>query len=71
MADFDTGTEVQWNWGNGTGTGTITKRYTSDVTKTLKGTKVTRKASKDNPAYLIAQEDGDQVLKSKSELSRA
>ncbi len=68
MTDFSKDQKVQWNWGNGTGEGTIVERYTSDVTKTLKGSEVTRNATDDNPAFLIEQEDGDQVLKSASEL---
>ncbi|MFN3225054.1 MAG: DUF2945 domain-containing protein [Hyphomicrobiales bacterium] len=66
---YSKGTRVEWNWGQGTGTGKIVEIYTSDVTKTIKGTEVTRNASSDEPAYLIEQEDGDQVLKSHSELS--
>ena len=37
----------------------------------IKGSKVSREASKDDPAYLIEQEDGDEVLKSHSELRKA
>ncbi|MBO6674853.1 MAG: DUF2945 domain-containing protein [Rhizobiales bacterium] len=66
---YSEGTSVEWNWGQGTGTGKVVEIYTSDVTKTIKGTEVTRNASSDDPAYLIEQEDGDQVLKSHSELS--
>ncbi|MGJ8560859.1 MAG: DUF2945 domain-containing protein [Litorimonas sp.] len=70
MAGYNTGTDVKWSWGNGTGTGTITERFTDDVTRTIKGTEVTRNASNDAPAYLIEQEDGDRVLKSHSEVSK-
>ncbi|MGL6340387.1 MAG: HVA1 family protein [Waterburya sp.] len=35
----------------------------------MKGKKITRKGTKDNPAYLIEQEDGTNVLKLKSELN--
>lgn len=44
--------------------------YTEEVSKTIKGNEVTRKASGENPAYLIEQEDGDRVLKSHSELRK-
>ncbi|MGB5643454.1 MAG: DUF2945 domain-containing protein, partial [Gammaproteobacteria bacterium] len=37
--------------------------------KTLKGSEIVRNADADNPAYLIEQDDGDQVLKSDSELN--
>lgn len=63
------GDEVNWNWGDGTASGTIKQIYKKRVTKTLKGTEVVRNADDDNPAYLIEQDDGDQVLKSDSELN--
>lgn len=62
--------EVQWNWGNGTGSGKIKKVYTQKITKTIKGSEITRNASEDDPAYLIEQEDGDEVLKGHSELKK-
>ena len=71
MSDFSKGDRVEWKWGNGTGTGKVTERFTDDVERTIKGSKVSRKASKDDPAYLIEQEDGDEVLKGGSELSKA
>ncbi len=63
------GDQVSWTWGDGQGTGTVIERFTDRVTRTIKGTEVTRDASTDDPAYLIEQDDGDQVLKSGSELS--
>ncbi|MEM1301304.1 MAG: DUF2945 domain-containing protein [Pseudomonadota bacterium] len=68
---FETGDNVQWDWGNGTGSGTVKQIYTDTVTKTIKGTDVTRNATSDDPAYLIEQADGDRVLKSGSELEPA
>jgi hypothetical protein len=68
---YDKGTEVEWNWVNGTGSGTVVETYTERVTKTLDGSEITRNADEDNPAYLIEQDDGAQVLKSHSELSRS
>lgn len=65
------GTQVEWDWGKGTGTGKVTESFTEPVERTIKGTKVKRDADKDNPAYLIEQEDGDRVLKSHSELRKA
>jgi len=65
------GTQVKWNWGNGEATGEVEEVFRSDVTRTLKGEEVTRKGSDDNPAYLIVQDDGDKVLKLKSEVERA
>lgn len=65
---FRTGQHVRWNWGSGTGTGRIDERFERDVTRTLKGSEITRNGDSDNPAYLIVQEDGDKVLKLGSEL---
>ena len=66
--DFHIDDTVEWNWGNGTGVGKIIERFTSEVTRTIDGTEVERNASKDKPAYLIGQEDGQHVLKSSTEL---
>ena len=71
MAEFKTGQNVRWKWGNGVGEGKIAEKFTSDVTRTLKGTDVTRKATDDDPAFLIEQDDGAQVLKSGSEIEPA
>lgn len=65
---FRTDQYVQWNWGSGTAKGKIKDRFEREVTRTLKGSEVTRDGSEDNPAYLIRQEDGDEVLKLGSEL---
>lgn len=65
------GSKVEWKWGNGTATGKIAETFTEKVERTIKGKTVTRDASKDDPAYLIEQDDGTKVLKSASEVSRA
>jgi hypothetical protein len=71
MPRYNEGDRVEWNWGSGTAAGTVQKSFTERVTRTIKGTEVTRDADDDNPAYLIEQDDGDRVLKSESELSKA
>lgn len=71
MSGYSEGTQVEWEWGNGTGTGKIDEVFTSDVTRTIKGTEVKREASTQSPAYLIEQDDGDRVLKSHSEVTKA
>jgi len=71
MAGYQTGTNVEWDWGNGTGTGKVCERFVEKVSRQISGTEVTRNASEDEPAYLIEQEDGDQVLKSHSEVRKA
>ena len=63
------GSKMEWNWGGSKAHGKIVERFTQKVTRTIKGTEVTRNASQREPAYMIEQDDGDHVLKSRSELS--
>lgn len=70
MPGFDAGTKVEWDWGEGAGTGDIQEVFTSKTTRTIKGTEVTREASEEEPAYLIKQDDGDEVLKGHSEVRK-
>jgi len=65
---FRKGSKVLWTWGAHEAQGKIIERFTTRVTRTIKGTEVTREASRKEPAYLIEQDDGDRVLKSRSEL---
>lgn len=65
------GTKVKWNWGSGTATGKVIETYTESITKTIKGSTVKRKGEEGNKALLIEQEDGDKVLKSESEVTKA
>lgn len=75
MADkansFRASQNVQWSWGNGTAKGQVKERFEEEVERTIKGSKITRKGTEDDPAYLIEQEDGDRVLKLGSELEAA
>jgi len=68
---FSAGERVKWTWANGEGTGEIVERFDSDVTRRIKGSEVSRNASKDEPAFMIEQADGDRVLKSCTELEHA
>ncbi|MGP1281659.1 MAG: DUF2945 domain-containing protein [Parasphingopyxis sp.] len=68
---FQTDQYVEWDWGSGTAKGQIADRFEREVTRTIHGTKVTRNGSEDDPAYLIRQEDGDEVLKLGSEIRAA
>ena len=71
MSQYSEGTAVKWKWGDGWGKGTVQKVYTRKITRTIKGSEVTREADDDCPAYLIEQKDGDEVLKSHSEVEKA
>jgi hypothetical protein len=62
------GSKVTWKWGSSTAEGTVAEVHREKVTRTIKGEKITRDGSKDDPAYVIEQEDGGKVLKLKSEV---
>ncbi len=65
------GTQVSWKYGTGTATGKVEEIHKEPVEKTLKGSKIHRNGSADNPALLIAQDNGDRVLKLQSEVTAA
>jgi hypothetical protein len=66
-----TGTKVAWTWGQGQAEGKVVEIFHDTVTRSLQGSEITRHGTEDNPAYLIEQEDGSQVLKLSSEVDRA
>lgn len=68
---FQVNQYVKWDHAGNEAKGQIKESFKEKVTRTIKGNEVTRDASDEEPAYLIEQEDGDQVLKSESELSDA
>ena len=70
MKTYSKNTCVEWNWGPGKASGRVQEVFCDRVTRTIKGSEITRDASSDNPAYLIKQDDGDRVLKSHSELHK-
>lgn len=71
MAALRVGSKVEWHWGKGTAAGRIVERFERRVSRTLKGKRIARNGTADNPAFLIEQEDGDRVLKRGSELRPA
>lgn len=64
-------TIVEWKWGNGSAKGKVSEIFREPVSRTIRGNTVKRAASEDNPAYLILQDDGQEVLKSRSEVKRS
>ncbi|BES69338.1 DUF2945 domain-containing protein [Marinobacter nanhaiticus D15-8W] len=68
---YQTNTKVEWDWGEGTANGYVRKVFRETTTQTIKGSEITRHGSDDNPAYLIEQQDGDQVLKLHTEVRKA
>ena len=68
---YSKGDRVKWNWGGGTGEGEIAEVFKERVTRTIKGSEITRDADADTPAYMIEQGDCGRVLKSHTELKKA
>jgi len=72
MSDtYQTNTKIEWDWGDGVANGYVREVHRQSVTRSLKGSEVTRHGTDDNPAYLIEQSDGDEVLKLHSEIRPA
>ena len=68
MSQFSKGDAVKWNWGNGEGEAEVAEVHTERVERTISGKKQTRNGTDDNPAYVLEQSNGQQVLKLESEL---
>ncbi len=68
---FREGNCVSWRWGRGTAYGRVREIFREDVERAIKGQQIKRRASPEEPAYLIEQDDGDIFLKSHSELTKA
>ena len=65
-----TGTTVKWKWGSAWAEGKVTEIHHADVSRTTKGSEITRHGSEEDPAYVIEQDDGTTVLKLQSEVER-
>ncbi len=65
------GAKVSWKWGQGTAEGKVEEIHTEEVSKTIKGKKITRKGSASDKALFIKQEDGSSVLKLESEVEKS
>lgn len=61
---------VTWKWGKNEAEGKIIKEHDEPVSKNIKGTKVKRNASEEEPAFEIEQDNGNKVLKSASEIKK-
>ena len=65
---FNVDDKVEWDWGQGTADGRVKETHTKKITRKIKGSEVTRNGSSDDPAIVVEQENGDEVLKLASEL---
>lgn len=68
---YSVGSKVKWSWGQGSAEGKVADVFKKRVQRTIKGSKITRRATEKNPAYLVEQSDGGKALKSHSELEKA
>jgi hypothetical protein len=66
-----TGTTVEWNWTSGVAQGKVTAIHHDRLERTIKGSKIVRNGSQDDPALELEQDDGTRVLKLRSEVRRA
>ena len=64
------GSKVKWKWGSGTAKGKVKETYTKQITKTIKGTDVTRDGTTNNKALYIKQDEGEYVLKLENEVEK-
>ncbi|MDQ3392702.1 MAG: DUF2945 domain-containing protein [Bacteroidota bacterium] len=64
------GSKVKWKSKGDFTEGKVLETYTEEITKTLKGTVITRKGRKKNKALLIEQFDGTKVLKLEEEVEK-
>ncbi len=64
------GENVTWKFGKGEAEGKVEETFTEPVEKKIKSANVKRNASKEKPAVLIKQENGNEVLKSETELKK-
>ena len=71
MSSLRQGSAVKWKFGAGEATGTVLEVIEKRVSRTLKGKRIKRNGTAENPAVLLEQADGDRVLKLSSELERA
>ena len=62
--------QVSWKWISGLIHGEVEAIYLEKVTETIKGKKITRNGSKENPAYLVKSKAGNYALKLHSELQQ-
>lgn len=69
MSAHKVGAKVSWHWGQGTAEGKVVERFEKRVQRTIKGAKIVKNGSPENPAFLVEQENGARALKLASELS--
>ncbi|RRB06638.1 hypervirulence associated TUDOR domain-containing protein [Larkinella rosea] len=61
---------VRWNYAGSHAEGKVVEIHDEEIEKTIKGTKVKRNGTAENPALVIEQDDEQQVLKLQSEVEK-
>ena len=69
MAKFKKSQKIQWKWLGRAIQGVVKEVHLAPITKTIKGKKIKRNGSDENPAYLVESSVGNLALKLHSELS--
>ena len=64
------GSRIEYDWWKGSVQWKVIDSYDSEVTKTIDGTRVTRKWETWNKALYIETDSGDTVLKSENEVKK-
>ncbi len=68
---FKDGQKVSWEFSGKKAEGKVSEKFERKVQRTIKGSKIVRNGTKEDPAYLVEQEDGAKALKLGSELKAA
>lgn len=66
---FKKGSKVQWKWLGRNIQGIVLQSFVKPIEKEIKGKKIKRNGSAENPAYLVQSESGNEALKLQTELS--
>lgn len=68
---FKVADKVQWKWLGRAILGEVKEVHSNSISKEIKGKKIKRNGSEENPAYLVQSEAGNEALKLHSELQQA
>ncbi|MBL7556579.1 MAG: DUF2945 domain-containing protein [Bdellovibrionaceae bacterium] len=68
---FKKGSPIQWRWLGNTIEGVVLEVFTKPVVREIKGKKIKRNGSAENPAYLVKSSAGNEALKLGTELTAA
>lgn len=70
MTTLKKGDQVEWKYGKSKAAGKVTELHQDDVSKKVQGKTVKRKGSAQEPALVIKQDNGKEVIKSASEVTK-